>query len=157
MLHELKCWPSYFQQVACGSKPFELRHDDRPFTVGDELKLCEWDPDRNHYTGNAIIRCVTSVLRHMPGHPPTAGLVDGYVLLGLGAIPAPQSATPCGHPAVGEDAAQPRPQCAELQAALALTRQAALDWRNSAQVLQHILMKLVECPHHHDVGPEHAP
>jgi hypothetical protein len=44
MRHELKCWPPYFESVMDGSKPFELRKNDRDYKYGDELLLREWDP-----------------------------------------------------------------------------------------------------------------
>lgn len=43
-VHELKCWPQYFDAVASGEKTFEVRKDDRGFQRGDivELQRC-WD------------------------------------------------------------------------------------------------------------------
>lgn len=47
MIHELKTWPPYFDDVASGVKTVELRReDDRNFEVGDTLILREWDPSR---------------------------------------------------------------------------------------------------------------
>lgn len=40
--HQLKCLPEYFDAVADGSKPFEVRYDDRNYEVGDLLRICEW-------------------------------------------------------------------------------------------------------------------
>lgn len=81
MTHELKAWPMYFEAVADGTKPFELRKDDRDFTVGDELWLREWQPDDGggHYTGREAWAQVTYVLRDAKHF----GLADGYVCLGI--------------------------------------------------------------------------
>lgn len=51
MIHELKTWPEYFQAIVEGRKRFEIRRDDRPFAVDDELGLREWDPKAGEYTG----------------------------------------------------------------------------------------------------------
>jgi hypothetical protein len=44
MLHELKCWPEFFQAILDDRMRFNLRRDDRDFRVGDRLLLKEWDP-----------------------------------------------------------------------------------------------------------------
>lgn len=78
-LHELKTWPPYFGAVADGSKPFEVRKDDRGFTVGDVLWLREWEPATQEYTGRDCHRRVTYVLRdYVPA------VADGYAVLGFG-------------------------------------------------------------------------
>jgi hypothetical protein len=61
-VHELKTWPVYFTQVWDGSKTFELRHNDRDYANGDRLKLREWKPVEEVYTGRLIIADVTSIL-----------------------------------------------------------------------------------------------
>lgn len=62
MIHDLKCWPEYFQAVKSGIKPFELRKDDRGFAVGDVLHLREYDPKTEQYTGEEIDKTVTYIL-----------------------------------------------------------------------------------------------
>lgn len=44
-VHELKCWPEYFEPVRTGLKPWEFRLADRSYAVGDVLRLREWSPD----------------------------------------------------------------------------------------------------------------
>lgn len=62
--HELKCWPEPFSAILGGSKTYELRRADRPFKVGDRLRLMEfvtfvnWD-DRGRYTGREVLVEVT--------------------------------------------------------------------------------------------------
>lgn len=64
VVHELKCSPGYFEDVKDGSKPYELRIDDREdgFHVEDYLWLREFSQQRG-YTLDCIMCVVTHVLR----------------------------------------------------------------------------------------------
>lgn len=62
MIHELKLAPRYFDAVADGSKPFEVRFNDRNYKVGDVLYLKEYVEEQGHYTGRKLSRLVTFVL-----------------------------------------------------------------------------------------------
>lgn len=42
--HEIKSWPQNFNDALTGRKPFEIRKDDRPYSTGDTVILCEFDP-----------------------------------------------------------------------------------------------------------------
>ena len=42
MVHDLKILPQYFQSVSSGEKTFEIRFNDRQFSVGDTLILKEY-------------------------------------------------------------------------------------------------------------------
>jgi hypothetical protein len=77
MRHWLKTWPEYFEAVFNGSKPFEVRRDDRGFAVGDTLVLQEYHPS-NGYTGRLVGREITYIL---PGGD--FGIEPGFVVLGL--------------------------------------------------------------------------
>lgn len=63
--HRLKCWPEPFTATWAGTKPYEIRKDDRGYRVGDELELAEYVPDRHniagrgHYTGREVLARVT--------------------------------------------------------------------------------------------------
>lgn len=81
MIHELKCWPPYFRQVADENKPFEVRPDDRDFQVGDFLWLREWDPTCENYTGQEVSRQITCRTEKGSGW-----VKEGFVVLGLQAI-----------------------------------------------------------------------
>jgi hypothetical protein len=80
--HEVKCWPPYFEAVTSGSKPFEVRKNDRGFQKGDALILKEWNPTYNYgsgtYTGR-VHRCIITYV--LPGG--AFGIEPGYVVLGL--------------------------------------------------------------------------
>lgn len=85
MYHDLKTWPEFYDALLAGTKPFELRKNDRGFEVGDELVLKEWDPKTEQYSGRQTIRTVTYVLEHRPGAgcAATFGLHEDYVIMGL--------------------------------------------------------------------------
>lgn len=60
---EKKIWPGYLEKIVSGEKMFELRLADFDCKKGDTLVLREWDPKKNEYTGRAIEKKVTYVLK----------------------------------------------------------------------------------------------
>jgi hypothetical protein len=66
-VHELKCWPEYFAVVESGQKPFEIRKMDRDFRQGDELRLREWLPHTEQYSGKELWVEVTGLWERVPG------------------------------------------------------------------------------------------
>ena len=62
MKHELKTWPEAFHGTKFMGKTFEVRRNDREFAVGDELRLMEWDPTTEQYTGEEISAIVTYLI-----------------------------------------------------------------------------------------------
>jgi len=82
-VHELKCWPQYFQALIDGTKTFELRLNDRNYQVEDVLFLREYDPRIEEYSGRECWKLVTYITE---GDNPFGGLCFGYVILGLGII-----------------------------------------------------------------------
>lgn len=65
IVHELKTWPSYYDKVITGKKKFEIRELDRPFKIGDDLLLREWQPYTKHggeYTGRRTRVRVTDII-----------------------------------------------------------------------------------------------
>jgi hypothetical protein len=77
-LHALKTWPEQWEAVASGLKTFEIRYDDRGFAVGDYLRLAEWDPRTDRFTGRQTLRRVTFLMRG-----PAFGLHAGYVAMSI--------------------------------------------------------------------------
>lgn len=59
--HTLKTWPAEFAAVLSGEKRHETRRADREFSVGDVLRLREWDPEREAFTGRECERVITYV------------------------------------------------------------------------------------------------
>lgn len=78
MVHELKCWPEYFQAILKGEKTFECRLDDRGFRSGDILHLREWSPVTSDYTGVETARLVVYTLKGED-----FGIRQGYIVMGL--------------------------------------------------------------------------
>jgi len=84
MVHELKCWPEYFEAVISGAKTFEVRKNDRDFRVGDVLLLNEYGPFSG-YTGRETRQIVNYILpfSKIPGIEP----VLNFCIMSIGYIP----------------------------------------------------------------------
>ena len=96
--HHLKSHPRYFKDACDGSRPFEIRLDDRDFRVWDKVVLLEWDPERwkkreasghtgrevDGYTGRELTGVITCVTRGVDLLSVDADIIrDGYVVLGI--------------------------------------------------------------------------
>ena len=74
--HYLKTWPEYFQAMKDGTKTFEMRKNDRKYTVGDTLILQEFNPETELYTDSVDLWFrVTYVLDKQPF------VSEGYVCM----------------------------------------------------------------------------
>jgi hypothetical protein len=52
MEHRVKSWPSFFEATLSGVKTHDVRRaTDRDYRVGDTLRLMEFDPEKQVYTG----------------------------------------------------------------------------------------------------------
>jgi ParB family chromosome partitioning protein len=80
-VHELKCWPEYFEDVASGRKPFEVRKKDRDFREGDEIRLREFLPNIKQYSGSDTWLEITKLWESV------AGLEPGYCIMAVKVIP----------------------------------------------------------------------
>jgi hypothetical protein len=50
--HRVKSWPTFFEATLAGVKTHDVRRTgDRDYRVGDTLRLQEFDPETQHYTG----------------------------------------------------------------------------------------------------------
>lgn len=62
LLHDLKILPEYFEDILANRKRSEIRRcDDRKFHVGDELRLWEWNPKKQAYTGRAVLATIMNL------------------------------------------------------------------------------------------------
>lgn len=82
LTHELQLWPACFAAVNDGSKPFDVRENDRNFQVGDRLLLREFDPDTEQLTGHTLTRWVSYVLQGG-----LFGIQPNWCVLGFSEIP----------------------------------------------------------------------
>lgn len=78
MTHELKCWPEYFDAIYIGEKRFEVRKNDRNYTVGDSLYLREWSPQFQAYTGRTLVLQINYILQGGQ-----FGIEEGYVVMSI--------------------------------------------------------------------------
>ena len=79
MIHELKTWNEYFEEVFMGHKTFEVRKADRPFKKGDILILREWNLKTKQYTGRELARNVSYVLEGGQ-----FGIEKGFMVMAIG-------------------------------------------------------------------------
>lgn len=81
MIHTLKILPQFYRAVLEERKTFEVRKNDRPFTVGDFVILQEYDPEYpSGYTGrfwHGVITYVLDDIRYCK---------KGYVIFGIRAL-----------------------------------------------------------------------
>jgi hypothetical protein len=90
-VHELKCWPEFFDAVARGDKTFEIRKNDRGFQRGDVLWLRKFDPQTGLYvtasgwnlaTKSEAASLVVAVSYVLNGF----GLEPGYVCMAIAKV-----------------------------------------------------------------------
>lgn len=78
MIHQLKTKAEYFEAIAKGLKPFEVRNNDRNFYVGDFLALNELaTAEQFGETGRCMLVEVTYILKD------PAFCKDGQVIMGI--------------------------------------------------------------------------
>lgn len=78
--HHLKIWPNWFDAIRTGVKSYEIRRDDRGFSVGDLLVLEEYRPGME-YTGRKLERRIAYISRGEDAE--SFGLKEGYCVLGI--------------------------------------------------------------------------
>jgi hypothetical protein len=60
--HKVKSWPQFFEAALSGAKTHEVRRfTDRDYRVGDTLRLREYDPATETYSGREMVVRITYV------------------------------------------------------------------------------------------------
>lgn len=77
MEHELKTLPMFFEAILSGNKKFEVRKDDRDFSIGDTLLLREYAGE-GEYTGRKMRVNVNYILG---GY--NWGIRQGFVVMSI--------------------------------------------------------------------------
>ena len=77
-IHEIKCWPEYFIMIDNQFKNFEVRKNDRDYHIGDFLRIKEWDPKTQSYSGKQCYRRIQYILEGGQ-----FGIEKGYVVMAL--------------------------------------------------------------------------
>ena len=77
-IHELKTYSDFFRAVERGEKTFEVRKNDRNYAVGDVLRLRDYDPNTETYSGDELRVHISYIL-----HGGQFGIEDGYCVMGL--------------------------------------------------------------------------
>lgn len=88
--HRLKTVQPYYDDVVHERKPFEIRKNDRGFTIGDLLVLDEWDADEKGYTGAFVVRRITYMVQGVYGLP------EDVCVLGIEPAASPVPIEPTG-------------------------------------------------------------
>jgi|GEM_PF-1362887 len=90
-VHDLKTWPAPFAAIRADLKPWEFRFNDRDYQVGDKLRLREWSPADESYTGEIEERLVPWIL-----NGGQFGVPKGFAIMSLARAdltPTDQAAT----------------------------------------------------------------
>ena len=68
MMHEVKSWVGLFEPLMKGEKTHDFRTMDRPYEVGDLMRLREYDPITQTYTGRECKKIITYITSARHGH-----------------------------------------------------------------------------------------
>lgn len=88
MIHALKQIQPYFDDVISGRKTFEIRKNDREYSVGDLIALNEYDKEKQTYTGNSCLCYIDYILND------NEYCKDGYVVMSIKPCDVRRSVSP---------------------------------------------------------------
>lgn len=78
--HKVKSHPEAFEAVWSGAKGNEIRINDRNYKLSHTVRLSEYNPEKDAYSGRSIDLIITHLrFAEGEGHPASAGLKPGYV------------------------------------------------------------------------------
>ena len=78
MIHELNTCDEFMPDIATGKKTFEVRKEDRNFSLGDHVILNGWNMLLSEYTKDKILALITYKL-----DGGQFGIKPGYCVLGI--------------------------------------------------------------------------
>jgi hypothetical protein len=83
--HKVKSWPPFFEATLAGVKTHDVRRiDDRDYQVGDTLRLQEFDPEKEQYTGRELCVRITYITSaNLPCALSEACLHPDYCILSI--------------------------------------------------------------------------
>ena len=82
--HRVKSWPTFFEATLSGVKTHDVRRIDREYHVGDTLRLQEFDPERQQYTGRELCVRITFITSaNLPCALSEACLHPDYCILSI--------------------------------------------------------------------------
>jgi ASC-1-like (ASCH) protein len=77
MTHKLKTINPYYHDVLSGKKTFEVRRNDREYSIGDIIVLQEYDADTGKYSGRELSAWITYILDD------ERYVREGYIIIGI--------------------------------------------------------------------------
>lgn len=85
MEHRVKSWPRFFEATTAGVKTHDVRRTtDRDYQVGDTLRLMEFDPEKQQYTGRELcVRITYMTSAKLPCALSEACLHTDYCILSI--------------------------------------------------------------------------
>lgn len=84
-IHEVKSWSHFFDAINEGRKLHDVRKMDRPYRIGDTIRIHRYDNINGKYTGECLDRTITYITsRDVPCAYSSAVLEREYCILSLG-------------------------------------------------------------------------
>lgn len=80
--YEMKSWPWFFEKMITGEKKHDMRDKrDRPYAVGDMVKLNEYDPRDGKFSGRWAVFEITYITDNVTPCAMSSTALDGNVAI----------------------------------------------------------------------------